>query len=197
MFLINLTAQDIDQRGMASYYGKQFHGRRSSDGSVYHRDSLTCAHRTLPFGTLLKVRNTNNGKEVIVKVTDRGPFTRGRIVDLSYAAAKEISMVQSGVARVEVSQVSQEEARLFAQNKRQTTIKPELQLFDPTDGEYYAASEFTRREEAKRQMALQQQQRRQRLNLARVKQQQLPRYKVLADQLTASAQKGKKAQKKK
>ncbi|MBQ2366423.1 MAG: septal ring lytic transglycosylase RlpA family protein, partial [Bacteroidaceae bacterium] len=59
--------------GKASYYANKFHGRRTSDGSIYHRDSMTCAHRTLPFGTILKVRNVKNGKEVIVKVNDRGP----------------------------------------------------------------------------------------------------------------------------
>ena len=76
--------------GKASYYANKFHGRRTSDGSIYHRDSMTCAHRTLPFGTILKVRNVKNGKEVIVKVNDRGPFCKGRIVDLSYAAAREL-----------------------------------------------------------------------------------------------------------
>ena len=63
--------------GDATYYSHRLQGRRTSDGSLYHRDSLTCAHRTLPFGTLLKVRNTVNGREVVVKVTDRGPFRRG------------------------------------------------------------------------------------------------------------------------
>lgn len=92
--------------GKASYYGNKFHGRRTSDGSRYHRDSLTCAHRTLPFGTMIRVRNMANGREVVVKVTDRGPFARGRIVDLSYAAAKKIDMIQAGVTRVEVVPVN-------------------------------------------------------------------------------------------
>ena len=92
--------------GNATYYGNKFHGRRTSDGSTYHRDSLTCAHRTLPFGTMIRVRNMANGREVVVKVTDRGPFARGRIVDLSYAAAKKIDMLQAGVTRVEVVPVN-------------------------------------------------------------------------------------------
>ena len=92
--------------GKASYYGNKFHGRRTSDGSRYHRDSLTCAHRTLPFGTLLKVRNVQNGREVVVKVTDRGPFGRGRIVDLSLAAARELDMLSAGVVRVEATPVT-------------------------------------------------------------------------------------------
>lgn len=93
------------QTGKASYYANKFHGRRTSDGSIYHRDSMTCAHSTLPFGTILKVRNVKNGKEVIVKVNDRGPFCKGRIVDLSYAAAKKIDMLSHGVVNVEVTKV--------------------------------------------------------------------------------------------
>ncbi len=88
--------------GKASYYAGKFHGRRTSSGEIYHQDSLTCAHRTLPFGTLLKVRNLKNNREVVVKVTDRGPFIRGRVVDLSRAAAKEIDMISAGVANVEI-----------------------------------------------------------------------------------------------
>ena len=91
--------------GGASYYANKFHGRRTSSGAIYHKDSLTCAHRTLPFGTRLRVRNTRNGKEVVVKVTDRGPFCRGRIVDLSLAAAKQIDMLRAGVVRVEVTRL--------------------------------------------------------------------------------------------
>lgn len=91
--------------GGASYYANKFHGRRTSSGAIYHKDSLTCAHRTLPFGTRLRVRNIRNGKEVVVKVTDRGPFCRGRIVDLSLAAAKEIDMLRAGVVRVEVTRL--------------------------------------------------------------------------------------------
>lgn len=93
-------------KGKASYYSHKLQGRRTSDGSRYHRDSLTCAHRTYPFGTMLKVTNTTNGREVIVKVTDRGPYSHGRVVDLSYAAARDLGMLASGVAHVEVEKVS-------------------------------------------------------------------------------------------
>lgn len=99
--LISSFAQE--QRGKASYYSRKATGSRTSSGERLHHDSLTCAHRTLPFGTLLKVRNLSNGKEVIVKVTDRGPFRRGRVVDLSWAAAKELGMLSQGIATVEVS----------------------------------------------------------------------------------------------
>jgi rare lipoprotein A len=93
------------QRGKASYYHHRFHGKRMSSGTHYHRDSLYCAHRTYPFGTPLKVTNVKNGKWTVVKVVDRGPHVRGRIIDLSYAAAKDIDMVRAGTATVEVEKI--------------------------------------------------------------------------------------------
>lgn len=101
-FAISNAAQR-KQRGKASYYSKRAHGARTSNGERYHKDSLTCAHRTYPFGTILYVKNPRNGKTVAVKVTDRGPFGRGRIIDLSYAAAKKLGMLSAGIAMVEVS----------------------------------------------------------------------------------------------
>lgn len=94
-------------RGKASYYSKKATGARSASGERVHHDSLTCAHRTYPFGTLLKVKNLSNGREVVVKVTDRGPFSRGRIIDLSYAAAKELGMLGQGIAMVEVERTNE------------------------------------------------------------------------------------------
>ena len=82
--------------GKASYYSNGLHGRRMSNGERYDRNGFTCAHRTLPFGTRLKVTNPRNGRSVIVRVTDRGPFVRGRVVDLSYAAARELGTLASG-----------------------------------------------------------------------------------------------------
>lgn len=102
------NAAQRKQRGKASYYSKSVHGARTSNGGRYHKDSLTCAHRTYPFGTVLYVKNPRNGKTVTVKVTDRGPFGRGRIIDLSYAAAKELGMLSAGVAMVEVSTTKEE-----------------------------------------------------------------------------------------
>lgn len=89
-------------RGKATYYSKKATGTRTASGERLHHDSLTCAHRTYPFGTILKVTNLRNGKEVLVRVTDRGPFSRGRIIDLSYGAAKALGMLSQGVAMVEV-----------------------------------------------------------------------------------------------
>lgn len=91
--------------GLATFYGNMWHGRRTASGLPYHKDSLTCAHRNYPFGTKLKVTNLKNGKSVVVKVTDRGPHVRYRIIDLSTAAAKQISMIADGVVKVSVEYI--------------------------------------------------------------------------------------------
>jgi hypothetical protein len=85
---------------VATYYSRLFHGRRTSSGERYDRLDFTCAHKTLPFNTILKVTNPNNNKSVVVRVNDRGPFKRKRQLDLSYAAAKEIEMLQAGVMKL-------------------------------------------------------------------------------------------------
>ncbi len=88
--------------GKASYYSNALHGRRMSNGQPYNKNDFTCAHRTLPFGTRLKVTNTRNGNSVIVRVTDRGPFVYGRVIDLSYAAARALGTISSGVGYVRI-----------------------------------------------------------------------------------------------
>lgn len=100
-----LYAQDV-QQGKASYYAQKFHGRLTASGERLHRDSMTCAHRYYPFGTLLKVYNPANGRSVLVRVTDRGPYVRGRIIDLSWRAAKELDIISKGVAMVVVQKAS-------------------------------------------------------------------------------------------
>lgn len=97
-----LASQSI---GNASYYSSKLQGRRVSDGSKYHPDSLTCAHRTAEFGTLFWVRNLKNGNSTVVKVTDRGPHGRGRIIDLSFRAAKELGMITDGITKVEITPI--------------------------------------------------------------------------------------------
>ena len=88
------------ERGQASFYGPRFHGRRTASGERYDQHALTAAHKTLPFGTLVRVRSLVTGKEVDVRVTDRGPFTRGRIIDVSRAAAEALGMIGLGVKQV-------------------------------------------------------------------------------------------------
>ena len=89
-------------RGVASWYGNDFHGKRTSNGEIYDMHDFTAAHKTLPMNTMVKVKNLKNGKSVVVRVNDRGPFVAGRIIDLSYAAAKKIGIVGSGTAPVEL-----------------------------------------------------------------------------------------------
>jgi rare lipoprotein A len=88
------------QTGIASWYGAPYHGRPTSSGEIYDQEQLTAAHRTLPFQTWVDVANLDNGKHVNVRITDRGPFVDGRIIDLSLAAAREIDMIRSGTAHV-------------------------------------------------------------------------------------------------
>lgn len=90
------------QRGEASWYGPGFHGNQSASGEIFNRNAMTAAHRTLPFGTRVLVTNTRNGRSVEVRINDRGPFTGGRVIDLSQGAAASIGMIDSGVADVRI-----------------------------------------------------------------------------------------------
>jgi rare lipoprotein A len=102
-FTFSVVAQDAGQSGKASFYHDSFHGQETSNGESYNKNDFTAAHRTLPFGTILLVTNKNNRKSVIVRVNDRGPFAKSRIIDLSYAAASKIGMVPFGVVPVRVT----------------------------------------------------------------------------------------------
>ena len=94
------------ERGVASWYGKKFHGRKTSSGETYNMHAMTAAHKTLPLPTFVRVENLKNGRSVVVKVNDRGPFVGDRIIDLSFAAAEKLGVVGPGTARVEVSVVN-------------------------------------------------------------------------------------------
>ena len=89
--------------GRASWYGPGFHGRRTANGEIFNQNALTAAHPSLEFGTKVKVTNLNNGRSVVVRINDRGPYAGGRVIDLSAAAAQSLNMVRSGVARVKVT----------------------------------------------------------------------------------------------
>ena len=91
--------------GLASFYGRRFNGRRTASGEPYDAHRLTCAHPTAPFGTRLRVTDLETGRSVVVTVNDRGPFVRGRVVDVSLAAARALGMVARGVARVRVERL--------------------------------------------------------------------------------------------
>lgn len=124
VFTLTIKAQSD---GKASYYSNGLHGRRMSNGERYDRNAFTCAHRTLPFGTRLKITNPRNGKSVIVRVTDRGPFVRGRVVDLSYAAARELGTIASGVAYVKVELVRKETEIPFPSESTGILEMPEIE----------------------------------------------------------------------
>ena len=89
-------------RGKASWYGSRFHGKPTASGETFDRRAMTAAHRDLPFGTRVRVTNTRNGRAIVVRINDRGPFARGRIIDVSEGAARKLGMLRSGTARVVV-----------------------------------------------------------------------------------------------
>jgi len=98
------------QEGVASWYGTVHHGRTTANGETYDMNAATAAHRTLPFGKVVRVTNLENGRTTIVRINDRGPYVRGRIIDLSAQAARDLGMRQSGTARVRIEEVETLEA---------------------------------------------------------------------------------------
>lgn len=93
------------EQGVASWYGREFHGRHTSNGEVYDMYAMTAAHKTLPLPTTARVTNLANGRSIVVRINDRGPFKKGRVIDLSYAAARELGFVNDGTALVEVAAI--------------------------------------------------------------------------------------------
>lgn len=102
------SQETYTQEGTASYYGRELHGRRTSSGERFSKHKLTAAHPTLAFGTMVKVTNLDNGKSVTVRINDRGPSTKKRIIDVSYAAAKKLGMVAAGTAQVRIEALKEE-----------------------------------------------------------------------------------------
>ncbi len=103
------TSKGYRERGVASWYGKKFHGQRTANGETYDMYAMSAAHKTLPLPSYLRVRNLNNGKSVIVRVNDRGPFRENRIVDLSYAAAAKLGIIGTGTGIVEIEGLTGDE----------------------------------------------------------------------------------------
>ena len=104
-YYVLTTAHGYDRRGVASWYGPKFHGRKTSTGTPYNMYGMSAASRDLPLPTWVRVTNLENGRQVVVKVNDRGPFVPNRIIDLSYAAAKQLDMIRKGTALVEVQTI--------------------------------------------------------------------------------------------
>jgi len=108
------TSRGYHEKGMASWYGKKFHGRKTSSGELYDMYVATAAHKSLPLPTYAEVTNLDNGRKLIVKINDRGPFHEGRIIDLSYGAAVLLGVTRTGTARVEVRSISFDEEKSHA-----------------------------------------------------------------------------------
>jgi len=120
------------QNGNASWYGKKFHGRPTANGEIYDMYEKSAAHKTLPLGTYVKVVNLSNKKQVIVRINDRGPFVKGRVIDFSYAAAKEIDLVGPGVARVKIVALGKEVGKIESPSGN----KPVIEIKDLKKGEF-------------------------------------------------------------
>jgi len=103
------SAEGFSQQGVASWYGKDFHGQRTSNGEVYNMYALTAAHKTLPMDTMVLVKNLHNDKKVVVRINDRGPFVQGRIIDLSFTAANSLDLIGHGIAKVEIVALTENE----------------------------------------------------------------------------------------
>jgi rare lipoprotein A len=100
--LITSCGKYVTETGKASYYSDEYNGRETANGEVFYQAKLTAAHKTIPFGTEVSVKNLSNGKVVTVKINDRGPFVKGRIIDLSKKAAEKINMINDGVVQVQI-----------------------------------------------------------------------------------------------
>ncbi|MBR5675380.1 MAG: septal ring lytic transglycosylase RlpA family protein [Neisseriaceae bacterium] len=104
------------QEGTASWYGGKFHGRKTASGERFNTYDLTAAHRTLPMNTLVKVTNLSNGKSVVVRINDRGPYAGKRVIDLSYSAANELGFVKRGVTKVRLERIPRAEPKIIEEN---------------------------------------------------------------------------------
>jgi rare lipoprotein A len=120
------------QSGKASWYGRDFHGKTTANGETYNMYKYTAAHKILPLGTYVKVVNLSNQKHAIVRINDRGPFVKGRIIDLSYSAARDLQMIGPGVADVKIMALGKE----VAGNRSNETGRPIVEIEDVENGEF-------------------------------------------------------------
>lgn len=111
------SAEGFEQKGIASWYGNKFHGRRTSSGEEYNMYAMTAAHKTLPIPAYVEVNNLDNGRKAIVRVNDRGPFHEGRIIDLSYAAATKLGVAQTGTANVTIRVITSDADKNYQRSK--------------------------------------------------------------------------------
>ena len=132
LFLYSQTpALGSESFGMASYYGTKFYGRKTASGEILKKGELTCAHPTLPFGTMLEVTNLNNNKWCVVRVNDRGPFSRSRILDVSHDAAEQLEMIGSGIAKVKATVVGDNGTVMIT--RPESIIENSMELIGPPE----------------------------------------------------------------
>lgn len=144
------SAVGYTESGIASWYGGKFHGRKTASGEVYDMHAMTAAHKTLPMNTMLLIKNLDNGKSTIVRVNDRGPFVRGRIVDLSYKAAESLGITRKGLARIQAMAVGREEIAKYSkppppvyQNLSNSEFYVQIGAFTVADNAVKVAKRFT------------------------------------------------------
>ncbi|MGU9958298.1 MAG: septal ring lytic transglycosylase RlpA family protein [Arenicellales bacterium WSBS_2016_MAG_OTU3] len=140
------SATGFSERGIASWYGKQFHGRRTSSGEIYDMYKMTAAHPTLPLPTYVRVRNLDNGRTAVVRVNDRGPFKKGRIIDLSYAAASKLGVVRAGIAKVVIDIITPVDATNIVANSHSQSVLPanaEITVASPSLQHYVLVGTFS------------------------------------------------------
>jgi rare lipoprotein A len=118
------SAHGYSEKGVASWYGKYFHGRKTASGERYNMYDMTAAHKTLPLGTWVEVQHLGNGRKITVRINDRGPFSRGRIIDLSYAAASKLNMANAGVATVRVTALGVAAKRKVGRKVETVLVQP-------------------------------------------------------------------------
>jgi len=122
LIIFSITIHTHQLNGKASWYGPKFHGNKTANGEIFDMYSISAAHKTLPLGTYVKVENLDNNKTIRVRINDRGPFVKNRIIDLSYGAAKEIGLVNKGTANVRLTILK------FGDNKYKKNVKSELNI---------------------------------------------------------------------
>lgn len=146
------SADNFSQIGMASWYGRKFHGQRTSSGEPYNMYRMTAAHKILPLPTYVRVTNLRNGKKVIVRVNDRGPFVDDRIIDLSYVAALKLGMAQHGVTRVRIEAITGQDGTHDSARDRApiTSLPPATDIIDfDQSGLYLQVGAYARRGNAR------------------------------------------------
>lgn len=135
-YQVNPNIKSYSKTGIASWYGPGFHGKKTANGERYNQNALTAAHKTLPIGSVVRVKNLSNGKSVVVRINDRGPFAHGRIIDLSKKAALKLDMHGSGTAKVRVTLIRTASGSDAEMNEDESSIDKVLALTDSGSSRY-------------------------------------------------------------